>query len=367
MAQKKKALKILTESAIRKKYPNASTATVLLPDEDTIWLPSRNLPLNYQMGGGIPYGKIVEIFGWESTGKSLLAMDFAYCAQALGGIILWGDLESAWTNYWAEQNGLDCDLVEVYGGNDIEGLADWCRDLSIYYRSKLTDNEPILLVIDSIAAGETDDNLDADIKGGKAEMGNRAKAWEKLYRRRQNMFKKYGITCIVINQIRDKIGASMFELAETTPGGKGTKFYASQRICISKGKQILNSKKKKVGQIIYTRIVKNKVAPPKSSNKGEVHFTDELLGYVGFSRYASLLEIGLEEDVITKQGKSRYYLGDKMIANGADNAQEAIESLPKLRRALIKKLGINTINKTLEKIEAMDHNMFPVKIKTEEE
>lgn len=355
-------IKLLSESALRKKYPLTQRASILIPDDDMVWLPSRILSLNWQLGGGIPYGRIVEIFGWESTGKSLLALDFAYATQALGGMVLWADLEGSWTNYWAEKNGIDCDNVELYEGQVIEEVGDWIRDMGLHYRKKLDKNEPILFVVDSIAAGDTDLNLDADMKGGKAEMGNRAKAWEGLYRKRNHFLKKYGIILILINQVRDKIGASMFESAETTPGGKGTKFYASQRIAIGKGKQILTSKKKKAGQNVYFQIKKNKVAPPKSTVHNQVHFIDDLQPYVGFNRYMGLLEIAVDEGVITKQG-NRHFLGKKQIANGKDNTQAQIDNTPKLRRAIIKKLGINSISKTQEKIDSMG-NLFNVKIKS---
>lgn len=216
---KKKSLKLLKESALRKKYEDTSSLGSDLVLDDHIWLPSRNVSLNYQLGGGTPYGKIMELFGYESTGKTLLAMDFASNAQKLGGIVLWDDAENAFDPGWAVQNGMNLDQLELYEENDIEGMSDWVRDMIIFHRSQLQANEPILFVIDSLAALDCEDNIGADALNAKAQMGNRAKAIYRMYRERNSIFKRYGVVVIAINQIRDKVGASMFEASTTTPGG----------------------------------------------------------------------------------------------------------------------------------------------------
>ena len=175
MAKKKKVHKVLSEAELRKKYTSAGMASVRIPGDDHIWLPSSNLSLNWQLGGGIPYGKMLEIMGYESTGKSLMALDFARSTQKLGGIVLWGDIEYSWSNEWAKVNGIDPTKVELLESNVLEEFADWSRDMIRYYRSKLTANEPILLVCDSIANLDTLENIDADAISHKAQMGNRAK------------------------------------------------------------------------------------------------------------------------------------------------------------------------------------------------
>ena len=146
MAKKAKGkLKVQSESALRKKYAGSGRATdIVVSADEMLWLPSRFLALNNQFGGGIPYGKILELFGEESSGKSLLAFDFAYCAQQLGGVVLWADAEYAFTRDWALQNGLDLDRVELFKEKAIEVISDWSVDMAIYYRSKLVNNEPIL-------------------------------------------------------------------------------------------------------------------------------------------------------------------------------------------------------------------------------
>jgi recombination protein RecA len=366
-------LKLLSDSALRKKYPNSARADVLLPDEKFIWLPSRSVSLNWQLGGGIPYGRIVEIFGYESTGKSLLATDFAAVAQSLGGVVLWGDAEGTFNPHWALQNGLDPSKVEIYDSNDVEGYSDWHRDMIIHYRSKLVKNEPIVLVLDSIAALDCLQNLNESQVESKAEMGNRAKAIYKMYRYRNHFYKTMGVTVIMINQVRRKLNASMFENAETTPGGDSTKFYASQRIGIQAGKQIKglqvagkyqdSDKGIKIGRTVYIQVIKNKIAPPKNSLKTEVYFMPTKSGYTGFSRYHGLPEILELEGVLKKKKGSGYFYKDKMIARGEDSLLLKLMENDKMRKAFIAKAGINTVSKTRDKLNSITHNLFPVKLK----
>jgi recombination protein RecA len=366
-------IKLLSESALRKKYVNSSRADIILPDDKMIFLPSRCLSLNWQLGGGILYGRVVELFGYESTGKSLLASDFGVTTQQLGGVVLWGDAEGTFNPHWAAQNGLDPSKVEVYDSNDIEGFSDWCRDTILMYRSKLIKNEPILLVLDSIAALECLDNLNKDQLDGKAEMGNRAKAIYRFYRYRTNFFKQMGVCVVMINQVRKKLNASMFENAETTPGGDSTKFYASYRIGLNGGKQIKGreisgrfeekSDGQKVGRIVYIQSVKNKVAPPRNSVKTEVYFLPHKFGYVGFSRYGGLPEILELEGIVKKKKGSGFYYKDKFICKGEDSFVYALHNREKLRKLLIKNSPVNTVSKTRAKLAELDRNLFPVKLK----
>ena len=213
MAKKSKGkIKIQTESALRKKYAGSGNANeILVAPENMLWIPSRFLALNDQWGGGACYGKIHEVFGEESSGKSLLAFDFAYSTQALGGVVLWADAEFAFMRDWAEKNGLDLTQVELYPEKAIELISDWTMDMGIYYRSKLVNNQPILVVIDSIAALDCIENLNSSQLDAKAEMGNRAKQMDKWLRTRNGSYEQLGITVILVNQLRSKIGASQFE------------------------------------------------------------------------------------------------------------------------------------------------------------
>lgn len=154
------------------------------------------------MGGGIPFGKILEIAGEESSGKSLIAYNFAYACQQLGGHVIWVDAEQSWMNSWAEENGVDPEKVTVINETRIEYIADAVADLALYLRAQLTNNEPILLVLDSIAATDCSDNIDAKMTDAKAEMGGRAKALYKYFRIRNELFYRLGITQVYINQLR---------------------------------------------------------------------------------------------------------------------------------------------------------------------
>lgn len=367
MAKKKKAsLKAQSQNKLRKKYAGSGTASdIVLSAEKMLWLPSRFLAFNYQLGGGIPFGKILELFGEESSGKSLLAYDFAYCCQALGGIVMWADSEHSFTRDWAEQNGLDLDRVELYTEKGIEYLSDWSMDMALYHRSQLPNNEPILLIVDSIAALDCIENINSSQLDSKAEMGNRAKAMDKWLRTRNLLWEQLGVAVILINQLRSKIGASKFEDPDTTPGGKATKFYASQRIGVYGGKQIkgkIGGYEDRVGRVTSIRVKKNKVAPPRPTIKAaEVYFHPDYKEPIGFSKYFGFVEVLERKGVITrKKGASRYYMGDKMIANGEPALVKLIKEDSKLRKKLIRKSGINTISRTRTKMEKVEGNLFDV-------
>lgn len=363
-------LNILSESALAKKYPDAARADILLPDEKTLWLPSRVLALNWQLGGGLMYGKITELFGYESTGKSLLAMDFGSIAQNLGGVVLWGDAEGTFNTKWAQKNGLDPSRVYLYDSNDIEGFSDWQTDMILFHRSRLKKNEPILLVCDSIAALDCLDNINSSQLDAKAEMGNRAKAIYKMYRLRNHFYKKMGVCVLMINQVRKKVGASMFEASETTPGGDSTKFYASQRIGLAAGKQIKgvmnrngfkeDSNGTKLGRTVYIQIHKNKIAPPVDSVKTQVYFKPDIWNHVGYSRYHGLPEILITEGILSKRG-AYFYFGNKLVGQGEDQVLRFFYTEEKKRRIILGKSEINTLSKTRAKLDAMEQNLFPVK------
>lgn len=202
MAKKTKVgIKVPTKNEILKRYGNL-IQVASETQETNLWLPSTFFALNYTFGGGIPYGKILELAGEESSGKSLLAYNFAYSAIKLGGHVIWVDAEQSWMNSWAEANGVDPTKVTCVNDTRIEYVSDIVADLSIYLRAQLTHNEPILLVVDSIAAMDCADNIDAKMVEGKAEMGGRAKALYKYFRIRNELFYRLGVTQIYINQLR---------------------------------------------------------------------------------------------------------------------------------------------------------------------
>lgn len=360
MARKK--IKVPSLRDIQKKYPGQYIASQV--DESRMpWLPSRCLALNKVMGGGIPFGKILELFGEESSGKSLLAYDFAYCAQYLDGVVLWVDAEQSFTNAWAEANGLDLSRVVVYRETSIEKISDWIAMQALYWRSQLTHNEPILLVLDSISALDTDQNIDSQMDGASADMGNRAKAIYKYFRIRNEMLYSLGITQVYINQLRKNLKAGMFEDPDTTPGGKALAFYAHIRIGMYGGKQItkkINGKERKIGRVTSIRTKKNKVAPPGPTLKGTPIYNNSKYVEVGIDRLHFLDEILIEEEVVEKSKAGVFTFKGNTLCRGAEKFTKLLEDDDDLRRKLIKKAHINTLGTTKKLLDSLETNLFPI-------
>lgn len=363
MATKKKVgVKVPTMNEISRKYGgmivNASETL-----ESKLWLPSTFFALNYAMGGGIPYGKILEIAGEESSGKSLIAYNFAYSTQQLGGHVIWVDAEHSWMNSWAETNGVDPNKVTVIQDTRIEYISDVVADLAIYWRSQLVNNEPILLVVDSIAAMDCADNIDAKMADGKAEMGGRAKALYKYFRIRSELFAKLGITQVYINQLRTALNVGFGKDNTTTTGGAALKFYASIRVAFYAGRSITvksKGKERKAGKLVTIRILKNKVAPPKPTiSKVPVYFNPKY-HEVGFDRYFGLEDALLDMDIIEKTSSGTYtYKGDK-LCRGEEKFQQLMEEDQGLRKKLLKAADINTIGSTKKQLKDMSVNYYPV-------
>lgn len=364
-----KVTKIPNDRELSKKYYNSGLASdISVSPDDSLWLPSRNLYLNYTMGGGIPYGKICEIFGGESSGKSLVAMDFGYSAQYLGGVLLWNDAEQSFDPHWAMANGLKLDKTYIFNETSIELISDWAADMAISMRARLTNNEPIVLVTDSIAALDCEININSIQTNAKAEMGNRAKALYKYLRIRNQLFSELGIVVIFINQLRKKVGATQYEDPDTTPGGEAMKFYAHQRLAFFRKKQITTGTKLSrvwIGNEVSVRLKKNKVAPPRPSFTTQIYFHEDE-GKVGFDRYSNLVELFERTGVITrKKGSSRYYFRNKVIANGRDAFQEMLESDVDLRKKLLRKSKVNTISTLQGRLTSLNEqgiNRFPVRL-----
>ena len=367
----KKAGVILSDSEMKKKYHGAGLASdITVVPGDSLWIPSRSLYLNYTTGGGLMYGKVMEIFGGESSGKSLVAMDFAYCTQYLNGIVLWNDAEQAFDPVWWVANGLDLSKVVLYSETSIENVSDWAADMAVTWRSKLTHNEPILLVTDSIAALDCDANINSSQSDAKAEMGNRAKAIYKYLRIRNQLFAELGISTIFINQLRDKVGATTFEDPDTTPGGKAMKFYASIRMAFNRKKKIeekVKGNKVWVGNEVSVSIRKNKIAPPRPAFTTDIYFSEEY-GKVGLGKYNNLVELFERTGVVSrKEGSSSYYFDEKIIAKCLDKFQTLLETDKDLRTKLLKKANINTLSRLelkLQRLAAKGINRYKVNVKS---
>ena len=220
MSKKKKVgTKVPTKNELLKRYPGMMLASEH-DDSHLPVLPSRCLAFNHQIGGGIPYGKIIELFGEESSGKSAMALSFASVATDLGGIVLWADAEQSFTNAWAKQNNIALDKILILRETSVEVISDWVADMAIYYRSILVNNEPILFVTDSTAALDCAENINSKMVDSKADMGNRAKAIYKMFRIRSELLYSLGVCQIYINQLRKNLSAGMFADPDTTPEEK---------------------------------------------------------------------------------------------------------------------------------------------------
>lgn len=362
MAGRKK-IKIPTLREIQKKFPSQYIAGEV-DESKRPWLPTRFLAFNKVTGGGCPFGKIIELFGEESSGKSLMAYDFAYCCQYLGGMVLWVDAEQSFTNDWATKNGLDLDKIVVFRSTSIEAISDWVANMALYWRSQLTHNEPILLVLDSVSALDTDINLNSEMLNASADMGNRAKAIYKYFRIRNEMLYSLGITQVYINQLRKNLKAGMFENPDTTPGGKALAFYASIRIGLYGGKQItkkVKGKERKIGRVTSIRTIKNKVATPGPTLKGSPLYNNaKYVDSIGFDRLHFLDEILIEEEIIEKTKSGTYSYKGKTLCRGAEKFAELLRDDDDLRRKLIRKAGINTLGATKKLLESLQENLYPV-------
>lgn len=362
MAGRKK-IKIPTLREIQKKFPSQYIAGEV-DESKRPWLPTRFLAFNKVTGGGCPFGKIIELFGEESSGKSLMAYDFAYCCQYLGGIVLWVDAEQSFTNDWAKKNGLDLDKIVVYRSTSIEAISDWVANMALYWRSQLTHNEPILLVLDSVSALDTDINLNSEMLNASADMGNRAKAIYKYFRIRNEMLYSLGITQVYINQLRKNLKAGMFENPDTTPGGKALAFYASIRIGLYGGKQItkkIKGKERKIGRVTSIRTIKNKVATPGPTLKGSPLYNNaKYVDSIGFDRLHFLDEILIEEEIIEKTKSGTYSYRGKTLCRGAEKFADLLREDDDLRRKLIRKAGINTLGATKKLLESLNENLYPI-------
>ena len=362
MAGRKK-IKIPTLREIQKKFPSQYIAGEV-DESKRPWLPTRFLAFNKVTGGGCPFGKIIELFGEESSGKSLMAYDFAYCCQYLGGMVLWVDAEQSFTNDWATKNGLDLDKIVVFRSTSIEAISDWVANMALYWRSQLTHNEPILLVLDSVSALDTDINLNSEMLNASADMGNRAKAIYKYFRIRNEMLYSLGITQVYINQLRKNLKAGMFENPDTTPGGKALAFYASIRIGLYGGKQItkkVKGKERKIGRVTSIRTIKNKVATPGPTLKGSPLYNNaKYVDSIGFDRLHFLDEILIEEEIIEKTKSGTYSYKGKTLCRGAEKFAELLREDDDLRRKLIRKAGINTLGATKKLLESITENLYPI-------
>ena len=289
--------------------------------EDIEVIPTGSIGLNYALGvGGFPRGRIIEIFGPESSGKTTLAIHAMAQAQKAGGIAAIIDAEHAFDRFYAEKLGVDTTNLLISQPDNGEQALEITEQL---IRSSAID----IIVIDSVAALTPKGEIEGEM--GDRNMGLQARLMSQAMRKLTSTIARTNTTGIFINQLRDKIG-SMFGPSETTTGGNALKFYASVRVDIRPSSTIKDGDDV-LGRHAKVKIVKNKVAPPFKRCEFDIMFGE------GISRSGEILDLGVELDIIAKSGSWFSYNGSK-IAQGRDAAKRAIDDNPELADELEQKI-----------------------------
>ncbi len=321
LQEKLKALKS-TLSQIEKEYGKG--AIMRLGDhavEDIPVIPSGSIALDHALGvGGYPRGRIIEIFGPESSGKTTLALHAIAEAQKQGGIAAFIDAEHAFDRFYARSLGVDIENLLVSQPDYGEQALEIAEQL---IRSNAID----IVVIDSVAALTPKAELDGDM--GDAKMGLQARLMSQALRKLTAIIGRTQTTVIFINQLREKIGV-MFGNNETTTGGNALKFYASVRLDVRRIGQIKEGEEV-VGNRTRVKVVKNKVAPP--FRKAEF----DLMYGTGISKEGEVLDLATEMGIVTKSG-SWYSYGDTKLAQGRENTKKVIADNPELYEELRQKV-----------------------------
>ena len=285
--------------------------------EDIDVIPTGSIGLNAALGvGGYPRGRIIEIYGPESSGKTTLAIHAIAEAQKLGGIAAFIDAEHAFDRFYAANLGVDIDNLLISQPDNGEQALEIADQL---IHSSAVD----IIVIDSVAALTPKAEIEGDM--GDNKVGLQARLMSQALRKLTSAISKTRTTCIFINQLREKIGV-MFGNPETTTGGNALKFYTSVRIDIRPGQAIKNGEEV-MGRQTKVKIVKNKVAPPFRRAEFDIMFGE------GISRAGEIIDLGSDMGIIKKSG-SWFSYNDTKLAQGRDAAKQVILDNPELAEEL---------------------------------
>lgn len=280
-------------------------------------IPSGSIALNAALGvGGYPKGRIIEIYGPESSGKTTLAIHAIAEAQKAGGIAAFIDAEHAFDRFYAAKLGVDIDNLWISQPDNGEQALEIAEQL---IRSSAID----IIVIDSVAALTPKAEIEGEM--GDNRVGLQARLMSQALRKLTSAISKTNTTCIFINQLREKIGV-MFGNPETTTGGNALKFYASVRLDIRKGSPIKDGEDV-IGNQTRVKVVKNKVAPPFRKAEFDIMFGE------GISRSGEIIDLGAELGIIKKSG-SWYSYNDTKLGQGRDAAKQCIQDNPELAEEL---------------------------------
>ncbi len=292
------------------------------PVEDIDSISTGSLGLDLALGvGGLPRGRVIEIYGPESSGKTTLTLHAIAEAQKKGGIAAFIDAEHAFDRFYAEKLGIDVDNLIIsqpdYGEQGLEITENLIRSGAID-----------IIVIDSVAALTPKSEIEGEM--GDSKMGLHARLMSQALRKLTGAINKTNCTVIFINQLREKIGV-MFGNPETTTGGNALKFYASVRLDIRRSTQIKNSDSAVIGNKTRVKVVKNKVAPPFQMAEFDIMYGE------GISKVGEIVDLGVEFNIVKKSG-SWFSYGDTKLGQGRDAVKNLLKDNPELMEELEEKI-----------------------------
>ena len=302
--------------------------------EDVEVIPTGSVGLNSALGvGGYPRGRIIEIYGPESSGKTTLAIHAIAEAQKMGGIAAIIDAEHAFDRFYAQKLGVDIDNLLISQPDCGEQALEIAEQL---IRSSAID----IVVIDSVAALTPKAEIEGEM--GDNKVGLQARLMSQALRKLTSAISKTKTTCIFINQLREKIGV-MFGNPETTTGGNALKFYASVRLDIRRVSQLKDGEDA-IGNSVRVKVVKNKVAPPFRTAEFDIMFGE------GISRTGEIVDLGVQYGIIKKSG-SFFSYNDTKLAQGRDRTKALIADNPELAEELEMKIA-EAIKGNVEEVAA---------------
>ncbi len=297
--------------------------------EDVEVISSGSLGLDLALGvGGYPRGRVIEIYGPESSGKTTLTLHAMAQAQKNGGIAAFIDAEHAFDRFYAQKLGVDIDNLIISQPDNGEQALEIADNL---IRSGAID----IVVIDSVAALTPKSEIEGEM--GDSKMGLHARLMSQALRKLTGSISKTNCTVIFINQLREKIGV-MFGNPETTTGGNALKFYASVRLDIRRSTQIKNTDGAVLGNKTRVKVVKNKVAPPFRTAEFDIMYGE------GISKVGEVLDLGVAYEIVKKSG-SWFSYGDTKLGQGRDAVKSLLEDNPELSEELEEKIkeAINAV------------------------
>ncbi|MBF0408819.1 MAG: recombinase RecA [Candidatus Riflebacteria bacterium] len=323
MAERKKSLEIALTS-IEKSFGKGSIMRLGDPKAIPVEvIPTGSLSLDIALGvGGLPRGRIIEIFGPESSGKTTIALTAVAEAQRMGGQAAFIDVEYALDPGYARMLGVDVDNLLISQPSSGEEALEIMETL---VRSNAID----IIVLDSVAALSTKHELEGDI--GDASVGMQARLMAQAMRKLTPVVSRSGAVCIFINQLREKIGNVGYGSPEVTPGGRALKFFSSVRIDIRKKESVKDGDEVHRGYFAEAKVVKNKVSPPFRKGRFDIVFGK------GLSKEGEVLDMAEENKIVVKSG-SWYSYGDIRIGQGRENSREFLIENPEVFAEMVQKV-----------------------------